>query len=74
VSTEPFEISDWELETAVANSRTPSANTAHGAPGKAKANAKAKANTDPSPLKGIRDDSRQAAIRDDSCAAFLRGV
>jgi hypothetical protein len=69
VSTEPFEISDRELETAVANSRTPSANTAHGAPGKA--NAKAKANTDPSPLKGIRDDSREAAIRDDSGEDFF---
>ena len=44
-----------ETATAKANSRTPRANTAHGAP--TKANAKAKANADPSPLKGVRDDS-----------------
>ena len=52
------EISNSDLrfqieETANANSKTPRARAAHGAPGNANANA----NEDPSPLKGIRDDS-----------------
>jgi len=41
----------WGVRAAEANSRTPSAGTAHGAPGKATANA------DPSPLKRVQDDS-----------------
>jgi hypothetical protein len=48
-----------ETATARANSRTPRASTAHGAPTTANAEAKAnaRANADPSPLKGVRDDS-----------------
>ena len=80
--------------TAKADSRTPRASTARGAPGKAKATTAegkfrisdlrfqieetAKANADPSPLKGIRDDSggifRLQGIWDDGGGAFFSDV
>ena len=49
-------MSSFQIEeTANASSRTPRANTAHGAP--------ANANADPSLLKRVRDDSREAFFR-----------
>src|ERR1700690_1114936 len=70
-----FQISDLrfqieETATARANSRTPRANTAHGAP--------ANTNADPSPLKGIRDDGGkrrpQQNRREDYWPLFSRGT